>query len=166
MLVGEPLEGSNARMVFDSLSFSSRYAALHPRFPAAFAFLQQFDQSTSPGTYELEGRRLFAIVESNLTVPEQERKWEAHRLYADIQFVVSGRERMLYTPVENLRSEIPYNSLKDVEKFAQWTLHAPIPLDVRPGSFCVFFPQDGHKPTCLIDAPERVLKVVVKVLLD
>jgi YhcH/YjgK/YiaL family protein len=38
-------------------------------------------------------------------------------------------------------------------------------LQLTPGSFALFYPEDAHKPNCAWDAPERVRKVVVKVRL-
>ena len=152
-------------MVFDSLSHCAHYAALHPLFPAAFAYLQQFDPTTASGVYEIEGRRLYAVVERNRTAPAEVKAWESHRIYIDIQMVMSGRERMGYAPVENLTSAIAYSEVKDVEKYDATVLGHQFALDVVAGTFCIFFPQDGHKPGCMVESPEDVLKVVIKVRL-
>jgi len=150
-------------MILDSLSHCSDYTALHPLFSPAFDYLKGFDPATPDGKYELEGKRLYAQVQRYDTAPEETRKWEAHRVYADIQFIVSGRERMLYTPVEGLSSSAPYNEVKDVEKYGDDCVENITPVLVSPGSFCIFMPQDGHKPGCMADQPEPVVKVVIKV---
>ena len=36
-------------------------------------------------------------------------------------------------------------------------------LTMVPGSFAVFFPTDVHRPGCVVDQPEAIRKVVVKV---
>lgn len=150
-------------MILDSLAHCSDYTSLHPLFSVAFDYLQRFDPSTPDGKYELDGKRLYAQVQRYDTAPEETKRWESHRVYADIQFVVSGREQMLYAPVEGLRSSIPYNEVKDVEKYHDECVENATPLIVPPGSFCVFLPQDGHKPGCMVDHPESVVKVVIKV---
>jgi YhcH/YjgK/YiaL family protein len=153
-------------MIFDSLSHSGNYLSQHPLFAAAFAYLRQFDPVTPDGKYELDGKRLFAMVQRYDTAPEETRAWEAHRAYADIQFIVSGRERLLYVPVEELKPGTPYNEAKDVQKYPEQCLKNKTTLVADAGSFCVFLPQDGHKPGCMADQqPEPVVKVVIKVQL-
>jgi YhcH/YjgK/YiaL family protein len=36
---------------------------------------------------------------------------------------------------------------------------------MRPGSFAILYPHDGHKPCCSWHAPASVKKVVVKIRL-
>ena len=150
-------------MILDTLAHSANYTALHPLFPAAFDFLKQFDPNTPDGKIELDGKRLYAVAQRYETAPDQTRLWEAHRVYADIQYMVSGRERMVHAPVEDLNASVPFNEAKDVQKFDETQVKSATSVIVAPGSFCVFFPQDGHKPGCMVTGPEPVVKVVIKV---
>ena len=152
-------------MILDSLAHASDYLALHPLFPAAFAYLRTFDPNTPDGKYELDGKRLYAAVQRYETAPEAEKAWESHRVYADIQFIVSGREKILYAPVEELQPGTPYNEAKDVEKYSGETVKNAAFTILPAGSFAVYLPQDGHKPGCMVDSPEPVVKVVIKVQL-
>lgn len=152
-------------MIIDSLSHSADYLGLHPLFPAAFEYLRHFDPATPDGKYELDGKRLYAMVQRYDTAPEAAKAWEAHRVYADIQYIVSGREKIGYAPVEELESSIAYNDLKDMEKFTgEKAIHAVMNL-LSAGNFAVYLPQDGHKPGCAVEQPEPVVKVVIKVRL-
>jgi len=36
-------------------------------------------------------------------------------------------------------------------------------LTMTPGSFAVFMPTDVHRPGCVVDQPQAIRKVVVKV---
>jgi len=88
-------------------------------------------------------------------------RWEAHRRYIDIQYLVSGIERIGYTPVANLALTTPYDEDKDV---AFYQGHGDI-LTLEPGMFAVFFPHDAHMPM-LCEAggsPKQVRKIVVKI---
>ena len=152
-------------MILDTLNHAGNYTALHPLFPAAFDYLRQFDPNTLDGKYEIDGDRLYAVVQRYETAPDEARIWEAHRVYADIQFMVSGRERMIHAPVEELRTGAPYNEAKDVRKYDDEHVRNATSVIVGGGSFCVFLPQDGHKPGCMVDRPEAVVKVVIKVKL-
>lgn len=153
-------------MIQDSLEFSGAYAPLHPLFPAAFEYLKTFDPATPDGKYEIDGKRLHASVQRYETAPEAAKAWEAHRVYADIQFIVSGREKVLYAPAGEFRPATPYNPEKDVQKFDGTGVRHVSSTVIPAGSFAVYFPQDGHKPGCQAgDTPEPVVKVVLKVRL-
>jgi biofilm protein TabA len=152
-------------MIIDSLANADTYKGLGPLFAAAFDYLRKFDPATPNGKYEIDGKRLFANVQRYDTAPEAEKAWEAHRIYADIQYIVSGREKILYTPVANLAAFVsaPYNYVKDVEKYTDG-VKDPVANVITGGSFGIYFPQDGHKPGSFVDGPEPVVKVVLKVL--
>ena len=55
----------------------------------------------------------------------------------------------------------PYKPEKDVAKYAHPS-HPTTRLHFRPGTFTVFYPQDGHQPGVMVDQPKEVLKVVIK----
>lgn len=147
-------------MIHAPLSLAPRHLNLHPLFPEAFAFLEQFDRGTPDGRVTLDGDRLFAIVQRYQ--PAEEKIWEAHRSYGDIQALFSGAESCGVAPTPLLRPLSPYDPGKDVEKFLAPSLPASR-LILRTGEFAVFYPEDAHQPGVRIpgeDAP--VLKVVVK----
>ena len=153
-------------MIQDRLDHSAQYAALHPLFPAAFDYLKHFDPNTPDGKYEIEGDRLYASVQRYETAPEASKAWETHQVYADIQYLVSGREKILYTPAEDFQPSTPYNPVKDVQKYDGAGVQNVTAMVIPAGSFAVYLPQDGHKPGCYVgDGPEPVVKVVIKVRL-
>jgi YhcH/YjgK/YiaL family protein len=150
-------------MILDSLAHSAQYAAIHPLFPQAFDYLRQFDAATPDGKYELDDKQLYAVVQRYETAPKEAKKWEAHRVYADIQYIVSGTEQIFYAPTPTLQTSVPYNDTKDVELFAPDSVKNASSLIIPGGFFGVFFPQDAHQPGCFVNQPEQILKVVIKV---
>lgn len=152
-------------MILSRLSEASRYDGVHPLFPKAFAYLRDFDPATPDGKYPISGDDLVAVVQRYETGPEATKAWESHRIHADIQYIVSGSERMFVAATELLAGGSGYNSEKDVEKY-QGAGAAPVTeLRLAPGDMAFFFPEDGHKPNCEWEAPCAVLKVVLKVRL-
>ena len=149
-------------MILDSLARCAEYIALHPLFPAAFDYLKAFDPNTPDGKYEIDGKRLYAMVQRYTTAPEEAKAWEAHQVYGDIQFIVSGREKILYAPVGELQSAAPYNEVKDVEKYTNEGVKNVTAAVIPAGFFGIYLPQDGHKPGCMVDGPEPIVKVVIK----
>ena len=84
-----------------------------------------------------------------------------HRLWADIQLVLSGQERFGYAPLETMSVKIPYNPDKDVEIYnGEGDL-----MLLTPGRFGILLPQDAHLPMCAVSTPEPVVKIVFKVRL-
>lgn len=47
------------------------------------------------GRHEIDGDRVFALVQNYTTNPIEGALYEAHRRYSDIQFVFSGRKTPL-----------------------------------------------------------------------
>ncbi|MEI8233162.1 MAG: YhcH/YjgK/YiaL family protein [Verrucomicrobiota bacterium] len=152
-------------MVLDSLTHCGSYLALHPLFPAAFAYLKAFDPATPDGKYPIEGDRLYAAVQRYTTAPEETKAWETHQVYADIQYIVSGQEKIFYAPAESLPAGAPYNEAKDVQKYGTGTLPNALATVLSAGQFAIYLPQDGHKPGCLVGQPEAIVKVVLKIRL-
>ncbi len=150
-------------MIADLLTASDLYLSVHPRLAAGFQFLRQQTADVKDGRYELDGDKLFALVQSYATTPAAERKLEHHRKYADIQFLLAGEEMIEYAPLGSLPVDTPYTEAKDYGLVRDPA--APSKLVLQPGSWAIFFPQDAHKPGCALSAPAAVRKIVVKVLL-
>ena len=86
-------------MIADQLANAHRYRDLGPRIARAFEFIARTDlESLADGRYELDGSNVFALVQRYTSKPEADGIWEAHRLHADLQFVVAGEERIGYGP--------------------------------------------------------------------
>jgi len=151
-------------MILDRLDHCDVYRRLSANFAAGFDYLRSTDLTAlADGRYVITGDDVFALVQSYQTKPVSQGKWEAHRTYADIQYVIAGRERMGVAPIERMRVQTPYDAKTDLEFFTgdgQFVL-------VEQGSFAIFLPQDVHMPTIAVDEnPAAVKKVVVKVRLS
>ena len=151
-------------MIVDSLANAKLYRALHPRLAAAFDYLAAFDVATPDGRYPVDADRVHVLVQSYATKPAAEKKWESHRRYLDVQYIVSGRELMTVAPIGALAGATAYDEAKDVINYGGASGEAST-LYVERGQFAIFLPHDGHRPGVAVDASEDVRKVVVKVLL-
>ena len=156
-------------MIADELKNWRRHAALAELKPA-FEFLEQHADAAglAGGRVEIEGDRLFALVQAYAPKPVEGAKFEAHRRYADVQYIAGGAEMIGYAPTHTLEVDTPYDAGKDIAFYAQPARYTP--LAVPAGSFAVFSPEDAHMPCCRLDSPagqadEPVRKVVVKVAL-
>ncbi len=137
--------------------------SLPPRFHQALAMLANTDlEQLALGRHDLDGDKLFVLVQEYTTKAESAGRWEAHRRYADIQLIVRGRERIGIAALEQMTVDVPHDETKDVALFTgagDW-------LTMTPGRFAIFFPQDVHLPCSELGGGQPVRKVVVKVALD
>ena len=155
-------------MILDRLEESVHYAPLGKRFAAGFAYLREKDLvNLADGRYEIQGKDVFAIVQTYLPKTHAEGRWEAHRDCADIQYVVSGAERMGAASLVGVTVESPYDAEKDVEFYH--SVNGGNFFEVNAGEFAVFYPHDVHMPSLELAAgsakPQEVKKVVIKVRL-
>ena len=130
----------------------------------AFTFLKTTPLDTlSKGKHVIDGDLLYANADEYTTKNEDVARFEAHRKYADIQYVISGKERIGVRPlVEGEVTEL-YAEEKDV-LFLAYSDKNYQPAD--PGKFFIFFPADAHSPGVKADTNSVVHKVVMKVRIN
>lgn len=134
------------------------------RWEKAFSFLKEENlEDLEPGTYELDGNDLYAIVQEYLTKDEKDSRFETHKKYADIQYVISGNEKIGITPLGNTTVTVPYDSINEVTFLSSGSNNYRY---ASPEKFFVFFPNDAHRPGVKIDYNSTVKKIVVKIKLD
>ncbi len=146
-------------MITDVISRAATYAALGPAFQRAFAFIQRPDLGRLPaGRQEIDGDRVYALVQDYNTKRAEEGKWEAHRKYLDLQYVVSGGERFGFAPVGRMQAG-PYDEAKDLERPAGDGGF----VEMQAGQFILLWPGEAHMPGMAIADPAPVRKIVVKI---
>lgn len=151
-------------MILDTLDNSARYESMGEHFAQAFALLRTGNLAAKEaGTYEVDGKRLYYMVQQYNTKPSDERRFESHKIYADVQVVMSGREVMGFTGETGLNVQAPYEDAKDIMFFRTPTDYTR--LKMKAGDFVVLFPGEAHMPQCQWDGPTQILKVVFKVML-
>jgi YhcH/YjgK/YiaL family protein len=149
-------------VILDRLDHCDLYRHLSPGFAAGFDYLRNTDLAAlADGRYKVSGDDVVAVVQTYQTKPLDQGRWEAHRRHADIQYIVTGGERMGIATISAMRLQPPYDPEKDLEFY---TGNGQI-VTVGHGSFTVFLPQDIHMPNLAIDTPAEVKKVVIKVRL-
>lgn len=152
-------------MIQGTLDHASRYEALSPRFAQVFAFLRKVDGTQELGRHDIDGDNVFALVQTYETKPIEKALFEAHRKYIDVQFIHSGRETILWAPLEAMQEQtLAYNETKEA---ALWKLVPDVtPLHMSAGHFAILYPEDAHAPCIEWEKTEQVFKVVVKVAVD
>jgi len=152
-------------MIVDNIENAYLYTGLSNGLTKAFEILKDKTLiQKNDGRYEVDGDKLYYIVQHYTTKPREECKLEAHKKYIDVQFVASGKEIIYHTSVNGLKTETPYDQTKDVAFYK--TPAKLTAINLTSGMFCFLFPQDAHIPGCQLDGPSNVHKIVVKVKMD
>jgi YhcH/YjgK/YiaL family protein len=149
-------------MIIDRIANAHLYHAVHARFKQAFDYIDQIDVNAIPvGKYEIDGEKMFALVQEYNTKLKDQGFWEAHRRYIDMQYIVQGAEGLGYANITRLQQG-EYDTTKDF---------LPLygdgdSLTLPRGSFVLLMPEDAHMPRMAIGSPAPVRKIVVKIAVD
>ncbi|TVR00079.1 MAG: DUF386 domain-containing protein [Spirochaetaceae bacterium] len=148
-------------MILDSHDYLLTYVPMHARLAEGLTWLHKTDLAAlEEGTFPLGDGAVTAMVQVYDTIPAEEARFEAHRRYIDIQYLISGTEAIVWTPVAGLKPTTEYDTAKDIQFFGD---HPGTNLILTPGLFTVFFLPDAHKTRCLVETAGPVRKVVIKV---
>lgn len=146
-------------MIIDNIKNKDLYLSVNPGFKAAFEFIEKaVSENLADGKYPTEGEN-FCLVQS-YTPSENCGKFEAHRNYIDIQYIVSGAEYMEWNHISEGRVTREYIPEDDC---AFYSTDNKVKLTLTQGSFAVFFPEDLHNPGNCTTPAVPVKKIIAKV---
>lgn len=147
-------------MIYDHIKNACLYKGLTPAIDTALEYIAGLDASVENGTYMLENG-VKAIVNESMTKHVNEKGFEAHRRFIDVQYALRGVELIRCKPIECVKETIPYNEEKDAARYAD---EPGLDAVIGNGYFVVVWPDDAHEPLlCTLAGPELVKKVVLKV---
>lgn len=147
-------------MIIDRITDAEFYSTASLKIKRVLDYIQQTDLSLlANGRYEIDGENLFVIVQEYDTIPKDQGKWETHRRYIDLQYVIRGSEQIGYTHVASLKPVTTYDAGKDIAFFSGEGEFLTVP----EGGFMLLLPHDAHMPGVAVTTPERVKKAVFKI---
>ncbi|MPM32666.1 hypothetical protein SDC9_79231 [bioreactor metagenome] len=149
-------------MILDNLENASNYFGLNPLFKKAFEYAGGLDMSNAPeGFVEIEGIYLKASVADTALKSKAESKLETHRKFIDIQIPIAGEEIFGWKSLKNLKEATgEYSRQNDFQLFND---EPSAFINVLPGEFIIFFPEDAHAPL-IGEGTTRKLIIKVAVL--
>jgi YhcH/YjgK/YiaL family protein len=116
------------------------------------------------GRLDIDGDKIFALVNEYTTKENENGILEAHRKYIDLQYVFSGEESIVFEPLEN---QVVHKSYDDNDDYLLFKTTNSSSLVVSAGTFAIFYPQDLHLPGLAINGNFRLVKkLVIKILID
>ncbi len=150
-------------MIVTDLKHIENQVPMTPSLTKAIAFLRKRDiHDLVDGKVEIEGDRVYAIIQRYGTIRTDAPKFEFHRKYIDVQFIASGEEIIGWAPAESMTITEAYNADKDI-CFGKVAAGTWTPVRLHAGQLAVLWPEDGHAPKLATAAPSPVMKIVVKI---
>lgn len=134
-------------MIYDTIGKLGKYHAYDKRLALIETFLTENDAKALP----LGNHALGAGISANVSeyAPGDGGKFEAHRKYIDLQYIVSGNELIEVLPLDEVKDSTGYEP--DIEFFAAQTSASNV-LVMNAGTFAVFEPHDAHR-FCRVPCP-------------
>jgi len=148
-------------MILDSLQNIETYKGVSSDIYEGLKFLANAKPDIALGTHIIN-KNTKALVSEYETIENFERGYEAHKHVIDIQYPITGLEKVKWSPIENMEINIPYDSDKD-RTFFKKPSNQGTEVIIGKGIFAIMFPQDGHSPQHYIDKPEFIKKITIKV---
>lgn len=153
-------------MIFDDMNNISAYFDELPLLKRVEEFVKRFAEEKLPdGTYEIDGKRVFAMIQSYRTKPQTpDMMFEAHKKYIDVQYIVSGIEKIRWAKLDKVDLvEERYSKGNDI---AFYEGDAALDFVLTKNTFLLLYPSDAHLPGLSSEKDVNVRKIVFKVMVE
>ena len=151
-------------MIYDRFENLDLYCQPGTCLHQALVYARDVARTVADGRTDIDGERVYASVATYETGPREERRFEAHRTYIDVQVLLDGEESIDVSLDKGLATLETYDKKRDVMFLKPPEHVASMPM--HPGYFVVFYPHDAHRPGCHLTEKRRVRKIVMKVAVE
>ena len=145
----------------NSVEFERQYESNKELWDKVFAFLADSKKlnELAPGKYPIDGENAYASITLGPPKKLEDAKWESHRKYIDLQYVISGKIQLGLAPLSIAQVIVPYDAGRDG---ANYTAEGKY-FEATPKNFFLFFPNDVHRPDIKVDGYDIIKKLVIKI---
>lgn len=150
-------------MIYGHLDSPAAYSFLlgNEAWRMAFDWLKKLPPDIREGIHPILGDKLWANVHGYQTLPRAECRFESHQRHVDLQYCIKGGELIDWQLVPRLTPAGPFDEPNDVQFYQP--AETQTVLQMLPGAFGIFFPDDAHRPKVADGWNQRVAKLVIKV---
>jgi YhcH/YjgK/YiaL family protein len=150
-------------MILDTHNNLHRYAGLFRDVDPQplFDWLKTCRDVPSGQKIDFAGDKLFVKTLRQDTGSRDAFKWESHREYIDLQYIIGGGEAIEWAPAAKLTPDGGYDEKTDFQFYSPAAADAL--LTMKDGLFTFLFPSDGHKPLVTTGSDSHVQKVIAKI---
>lgn len=147
-------------MIYDKLANITLYKGISKHLDTAIQYLSTHDLNELPlGKTSVDGDLVYINVMETKAQPLEERKYEVHKNYLDIQIDLIGTERVDTGDFHKVTLE-NYNTEADVAVAYSDNVASCI---LGPGNFIICMAREPHKPNIAVSEDTFLKKAVVKV---
>lgn len=144
----------------NKIEFAQQYFANKIYWDKAFLFIKNNDLKTiKPGKYVIDGENVFANITEAPSKTFEQSAWESHRKYIDLQYVITGKEKIGVSAIADAIVTKPYDEAKDGANYTAAGKY----FIANPEEFFLFFPGDVHRPNIKVMGFDTVKKLVIKI---
>ena len=145
-------------MLVSSIKKYTDILKFYPQLEIVFDFIiKNISTKTCDGKYDIT-EEIYANVQTCLPKPTKEQLLEKHKKYIDLQYVISGNEKIGWKFFDKSCKPLKkYNRKKDI---AFYSNTPDTYINLKKGEFAIFFPDDTHSPLC---CKNKVKKCIVKI---
>ncbi len=150
-------------MLVSSIKNYKNILKFFPQLDIVFNYmLKNINNKTMDGKYNIT-KSIYAVVQTCDPKPKKEQVLEKHKKYIDLQYVISGKEKIGWKFFDKTFKTLKrYNTKKDI------AFYSNIPdtyINLKKGDFVIFFPEDTHAPLCWLSSDRKcIVKIPVKYL--
>lgn len=137
----------------------NRYIGINQNLDIAIAYIQKGEwRNASMGETLIDGQRVLLRRFDCKTVSSEEKPFEGHVQYGDIQLMVEGNEVVEYTDEKHAKTTTDYQEEDDFQEYQGKALGSFL---LEEDSFAICFPEDLHKPD-IHHVSQNIKKAVIK----
>ncbi len=144
----------------DQEEFARQYQANPSGWDKALAYMKETNlNSLTPGKYQIDGENVYVTVTEAPAKDLDKTKWESHRHYSDIHYMVKGKEKIGVVPISAAKVTEAYDPAKDIMFYsAEGEFHT-----ATPDNFFIISPKYAHRPSVKVEGEKVVKKIVIKI---
>lgn len=148
-------------MIIDNIKNLTKYENIHEQIKNVITFMETFDKNEfKPRRIDIN-ENLFASLQSYQTLKAEEKEFEVHEDYIDLQYIVTSSERIGFATKDTYGKD--YEIDKEGDFFLTNDIKNYSKLFLNEGDFAIFFPGEFHKPGCSLENNKEVQKIVFKI---
>ncbi len=146
------------------VNINNKFIKSREKLDIALDFIKNTDFSKlKDGRVEIKKPEIWANLQTYQT--KSDAYFEAHRRYIDLQYIISGEEKIGVCNYSDCTKYTQYDENNDIEfldsdKFKN--------IQMKAEDFLILYPTDAHKPSISIDKnnTSTVRKLVIKIRID
>lgn len=148
--------GVHIIMIVDNIRNIDLYMGMNANLDKALSTIKLISKTASLERVDIIENQVFYTVMQYKATSREDKLFEAHNKYIDVQYILQGEEIISYVDREKAKLAISYDSEKDIAFYKGYGNE----ILLGEGDFMILFPQDAHMPSI---GSRDVKKVVAKV---